>query len=116
MARSPAAGDFQLEVDGVGRFTFGRRTPRDVFRIRGEYDNLTGGNYGEDGQYKDWPALAFATIKALAVQVPEGFDPEKLDPNVDDDWEAKLLRIFTDLREKELSFRPGSGTGSQAQG
>ncbi len=114
MTRLAAPGDFQVEVDGVGRFTFGRRTPRDVFRIRGEYDNLTGGNYGEGGQFKDWSALAFATIKVLAVQAPDGFDPDKLDPNVDDDWEAKLLRVFTDLREKELSFRPGSGEVSKA--
>lgn len=116
MARTAAAGDFQVEVDGVGRFTFARRTPRDVFRIRGEYERLTGGNYTEDGQYKDWTALAFATIKLLAVEAPDGFDLDKIDPNVEDDWEAKLVRVFADLREKELSFRPGSGAGGEATG
>lgn len=116
MARTAAAGDFQIDVDGIGRFTFARRAPRDVFRIRAEYEDLTGGSYTVEGQFKDWSALAFATIKVLTVQAPDGFDPDKFDPNVDDDWEAKLLRIFTDLRAKEWSFRPGSGAGSEATG
>lgn len=116
MARTPAPGDFPVDVDGLGKFTFGRRAPRDVFRIRGEYDRLTGGNYADDGSYNDFSALAFATIKQLAVNMPDGFDLEKIDPNVDEKWEATLIRVFSAMREKELSFRPSAGADSQAEG
>lgn len=116
MPRSKAPGDFDVEVEGVGRFIFGRRTPRDVFTIRGEYNRITGGNFTEDGMFADMAALAFVTIKQLAVEMPDGFDPERLDPVMSDEWEPKLIRVFGELRAKELSFRPELREGSKATG
>ena len=114
--RPEGAGDFTVEVDGIGTFTFGRRRQRDVYRIRGEYNRLTGGNYAEDGNFNDFPALAHATLAVLMVQAPEGFDLNDLDPLTDDDCDSKILKVFAALREKELSFRPRTRKGGEAQG
>ena len=114
MPRSAAPNDFQVPVEGIGTFTFGRRTPRDVFMIRGEYTRLTNGNVTDDGHLADMTALAFVSIQQLAVQMPDGFSLESIDPVMTDDWEPKLLRIFAALREKELSFRPELREAGQA--
>jgi hypothetical protein len=114
--RSAAPGDFQVTVDEIGTFTFGRRAPRDVFKIRGLYAQLTGGNYSEEGGYNDYPAFAFATLKQMMVGGPDGYDLDKIDPVVDEQWESKLIRVFSALVEKELSFRPGNGAASQKAG
>lgn len=116
MSRSAGPSDFHLDVEGVGKFVFARRTPRDVYRIRGEYANLTDGNYDADGNYADISALGFATIKVLMVSAPDGFSLDQLDPLVDEAWEEKVVKVFTSLREKELSFRPGTGASGQAAG
>lgn len=114
--RTAAPGDFQASVEEFGEFTFGRRTPRDVFKIRGEYARLTDGNFADDGSFGDFTAFAFATIKQMMVAAPSGFDLSKLDPLLDEQWEVKTIRIFQALREKELSFRPGPGEAMQATG
>lgn len=116
MARNPAPGDFSVEIDGIGSFVFGRRTPRDAFRIRGEYDKLTGANYDDDGNMRDVTALAYATVSVMAVSVPDGFDLQKLDPVVNDEWESIVFRVFGGFREKELTFRQGSGESSPQPG
>lgn len=113
--RAPGPGDFSVPVDGVGDFTFARRSMRDVFRIRGEYNSLTGGFYGPDGEFADVSALAFATLAVLVVAQPPGFDFTRLDPLVDDECADKVLKVFAALREKELSFRPGSVAPVEAQ-
>lgn len=116
MLRPASKEDFNVDVDGIGGFVFARRQQRDVYRIRGEYNRLTGGNYSEDGTFNDFPALAHATLAVLMVQTPDGFDLDKLDPLTDDSCDEKIMKVFTALREKELSFRPGTGAGSQASG
>jgi len=113
--RPAGPGDFTIEVDGVGTFIFGRRRQRDVYRIRGEYNRLTGGgNYDEDGNFADLPALAHATLSVLTVQAPDGFDLDELDP-LTEDSDAKLMKVFMALREKELSFRPRGREESEAE-
>jgi hypothetical protein len=112
MPRTAAASDFQVDVEGLGTFTFGRRTQQDVFRIRGDYTRVTGANFDGDGNASDMPALAYATITVLLVEAPSGFKLEA-DPLLEDDWEVRLLRVFHALREKELSFRPQLREGSE---
>lgn len=108
--------DITVDVDGLGSFMFARRQQRDVFRIRGEYDKLTGGNYTEEGSYGDLPALARATIDVLLVSAPSSFTAIQADPLLDDNWQVDLVKVFTALREKELSFRPVSREGSAPAG
>lgn len=115
MTRTPGANDFSVDVEGIGSFVFARRQQRDIYRIRGEYNKMTGGNYDEDGNYADLSALAFVTLSLLMVDAPSGFSISA-DPLVDDQWEEKLIKVFTALREKELSFRPGSAQAGQGGG
>lgn len=116
MSRTASPSDFQVDVPGLGTFTFARRTQRDVYRIRGEYNKLTGGNYDDDGNFGDLPALAYVTVGTLVVEQPAGFDFARLDPLLDEACDEKVLKIFMALREKELSFRPGAGAGVQGAG
>lgn len=112
--RAPQKSDFNVDVQKIGLFVFARRTIRDNFSIRGEYNRLTNGNYDSDGNVGDLSALAFVTINYLAVSQPEGFSINDLDPVVDDNVDDKLLTIFAALREKEAAFRPGHGKELQA--
>lgn len=98
--------DFHIDVEGVGRIAFGRRTMRDVFLIRGAYNRLTGGNFDENGIAADLGAWAIATLSVLMVEAPAELDLEKIDPLLDDTWEDKAALVFSALRAKELSFRP----------
>lgn len=101
-------------VEPLGRFTFGRRTMRDVFLIRGEYNRLTNGNYNENGVALDFGAFSIATLSVLMVEAPASFDMDKVDPLLDDTWEDKAAAVFSALRAKELSFRPNRGAEVQA--
>lgn len=103
-------------VEQLGRFTFGRRTMRDVFLIRGEYSRLTMGNWTESGLAEDLGAFAIATLSVLLVEAPASFDLATVDPLLDDTWEDKTASVFSALRAKELSFRPKRGAEVQAAG
>lgn len=116
MARPAAPNDFTLEIEGIGNFIFGRRTGRDRFRISADYHRLTEGlDVGESEL--GLVAEAFATVKTLMVDGPVDI-ATMLDldapSDVDQDGDAKLLRVFFALRQKELSFRPRAGEGREA--
>jgi hypothetical protein len=103
--RSANGSDFHVDVEGVGRFQFGRRTMRDVFLIRSEYNRLSNGNYSAEGVPVDMGAWAVATINVLLVASPPEFDLTTVDPLMDETWEDKTAKVFTSLRDMELSFR-----------
>lgn len=112
MARAPQATDFTVEVDGLGTFVFGRRSTMDVYKIRGRYNALTEGNYAADGTMHDLGALGYVTLQTLLVSAPECFNLASLDPLMDDDFDEKIMKVFSALRAKELSFRPGTKAAS----
>jgi hypothetical protein len=116
MPRAANSTDFFVEVDGIGQFNFARRTVGDTYKIRGRYNQITDGYYDEEGRMADLSALGYVSIQTLLVEGPSGFDIETLDPLVDEDFDAKVLRIFSALRAKELSFRPRPAKGSEAAG
>lgn len=117
--RAPSGTDFQLDVEKIGRFTFGRRKMRDVFLIRAEYNRLTSGDY-VDSMPANLGAWAIATLEVLAVAVPDGFsvNPDAIDPLLEDAnvWENTVADVYTALRAKELSFRPNSPPTVQKTG
>lgn len=117
MALRPVGnGDFSVVLPDLGAFVFGRRQQRDTYLIRGEYNRLTGGgNYADDGRINDWLAFAHATILVLMVGCPDSFSLDKLDPLLDDECDAKIMKIFSALREKELSFRPTQAVGEASK-
>lgn len=116
MTRTKTINDLTVDVDGIGQFIFARRQVRDVYRIRGEYNRLTGGNYDENGDFADISALGYATIKTLLVVAPDGFSLDAMDPLVDENFDESVMKVFLALREKELSFRPRPGEASQEVG
>lgn len=115
MTRTASPNDFALEIEGIGRFIFGRRTGRDRFRISAEFHRLTEGLPLGDSDLAI-AAEAFATVKTLLVEGPKEItDMLDLDApaSTDPDADSKLLRVFFTLRQKELSFRPGTREGSE---
>lgn len=113
MSRIPSNTDFQINVDGIGTFTFGRRRMRDEMAIAAEFSRLT------EGVDNPTPYLAsvagwISTLKVLTVEAPEGWDIDEMDP-LDEDTYAKLVKAHTALREKEGSFRSGSKREGEAK-
>ena len=109
MAGSP----FAVEVDGIGSFTFRRRTIRDQFRIEAEANRMLGGPV-EDDMLK-MGAAAFATLLALTVEAPPGWDIEAFDP-LDDVSTARVFLVHRRLRETEATFRAGTGGAGAGTG
>lgn len=109
--RTPNATDFTITVDGIGAFTFGRRSMRDELSIAAEFSRLT------EGVETPTPYLAtvagwISTLKVLTVNAPDGWDIDAMDP-LDEDTYAKLLKVHASLREKEGSFRSGKKQTSE---
>lgn len=110
MARKGSTTDFDVPVDGIGTFTFGRRKLADEIAIQVEYARIIDGV-----QPTDWLALVagwISALKVLTVRAPAGWDIDEMDP-LDDDTYAKLMQVHAKLVEKERSFRAGSQAGSE---
>ena len=112
--RKPSNSDFSVSVEGVGDFVFGYRKMRDQIAIDTEIAKLTEGlNLVPD--YLITFVGAFAAIKVLAVEYPDKWDPENLDPLEEDSF-SELLAVHRALREKERTFRAGTPKGGQVTG
>jgi len=114
--RTAKTDDFNVDVEGFGRFVFGRRTKEDVYKIRSRYNVLTEGNYLADGRVGDLGGLGLVTLQTLLVSAPETFNLEAMDPLMDDDFEEKIMKVFGALRAKEQSFRSEPAKGSEGAG
>lgn len=104
--------DFQIEVEGVGSFTFGRRKMKDEIDIQVEFARLVQGV--EPTQWLQMVCGWLAAFKVLTVRAPEGWDLDEMDP-LDDDTYKKMALVFDALREKESSFRRSNAQGSEAE-
>jgi hypothetical protein len=107
MPRAAAPGDFQVQVDGLGSFTFARRTMRDEFAIHAEYSRVT---EGVDSPTNFLASFAeyFSVLKVLTVAAPDGWNVETIDPQEDASL-AQLKSVFAALRAKEADFRRKPG-------
>lgn len=113
MPRIPRETDFTVDVNGVGRFTFARRTMRDEMAIQREYADIVQGVIPTD-----WLTAVggwMSTLRVLTVHAPSGWVLDDLDP-LDDGTYEKMARVHSALVEKERSFRRGSEQASQAGG
>lgn len=102
MARLPKETDFTVQVEGVGTFTFGRRTMGDEIKIQVEYARIIDGVVPTE-----WLQLVagwISTLRVLTVRGPEGWDIDALDP-LDAESYAKLRDVHSALVAKEQSFR-----------
>lgn len=100
-----AKPDFQVDVEGIGQFTFRRRTIRDQMRIEGEVNRILGGSV-TDNITLSTLSLYYATVSVLTVQAPTGWDMEEMDP-LDDATFSKIADVFRSLRTAEEKFRAG---------
>lgn len=117
MARRPQPTDFVVDVDGIGSFTFAKRTMADEIKIQVEYARLI-----EGVEATDWLSRVggwISTLKVLTVRAPSGWDIDDMDP-LDETVYENMMLVYMALRAKEDSFRrkhgAGSEEGGQAQG
>ena len=113
MARKGSDTDFDVSVEGIGVFRFGKRKMADEIAIQVEYARLI---QGVDPT--DWLANVcgwISTLKVMTVRAPEGWDIDDLDP-LDDETYLKLANVYGALTERERSFRSGQGKTVQAGG
>lgn len=101
--RTPAATDFFVDVEGVGRFSFAQRKMADEMKISVEYSIMTQGI--------DTPTVWLgimagyqSQLKVLTVSAPDGWDLDEMDP-LDDGTYEKIIKVHSALRDKENSFR-----------
>lgn len=113
MARIPQNTDFSVDVEGVGRFVFGRRRMADEMKIHVEYARLT--EAVEPTPWLDSVATWLSTLKIMTVVAPPEFAIEDMDP-LDDETYKKLGRVYSALAEKEGSFRRDKNQASEAGG
>lgn len=123
MSRIPSNTDFQVTIDGIGTFTFGRRRMRDELAIAAEFSRLTEG-VETPTPYLTSVAGWISTLKVLTVEAPEGWlrdiegkptnDLDQVDP-LDDETYANLIKVHGELRKKEGSFRSGAKQTGEAQ-
>lgn len=112
MTRPAAATDFHVPVDGIGTFSFAKRTLRDELRIGAEYSRLTEGVETPSA----WLSIVagwISVLKVLTVAAPAGWDIEAMDP-LDQETYDKLREVHEALREKERSFRQAKAEVGQA--
>lgn len=95
---------FPVHVEGVGTFSFIKRTMREELRIQAEYSRLTEG-CETPTPYLNLVATWLSTLKVLTKEAPSGWDLEAIDP-LDQDSYQKLMAVHGALRQKEDSFRP----------
>lgn len=111
---TPGPATFTLNVDGVGTFTFHRRTMREEMRIAAEHSRITEG-VDKPTPYLELVSTWMATLKVLTAKPPEGWDIDNMDP-LDGDTYVRLQSVFSALRAKEGSFRGQPASGGQAAG
>lgn len=113
MARIAKETDFTVKVEGVGSFTFGRRTMRDEIAIQVEYARIIDGV--EPTAWLQAVGGWLSVLRTLTVRAPEGWDLDAMDP-LDDETYARLNKVYEALVEQERSFRRGSKPAGQGSG
>ncbi|QNJ57326.1 hypothetical protein Dolphis_19 [Pseudomonas phage Dolphis] len=110
MAREPQKTDFTVDVEGVGSFTFARRTMRDEIKIQRVFASIIDGVEPTAwlAQVGGW----ISDLNVLTVTAPDGWDIDGMDP-LDDDTYAQMAKVHTALRDKERSFRSKPASNSE---
>ncbi len=105
---------YEITVDGVGDFTFKRRTLRLSTMILGEYERYVSG-IESPSDYLVSIATWISALKVLIEEAPKGFDLETMDP-VEPETYAKLSEVYSALVGAENRFRGGHGKENKAAG
>jgi len=113
--RSPRAKrptDFSVTIDGIGRFTFGKRTMADELAIQREYADIIQG-VESPTVWLETMGGWLSVLRVLTVEAPADWDLDELDP-LDEQTYAKLNRVYEELRNQERSFRGGQKPSGEA--
>ena len=106
-----------VNVEGIGSFIFKMRTIQNQFRIEAEYARLTEG-LSEVTLFLGNLAERVSDLSVLTLSGPKGWSAEKI-LNMDAFDEATYARIdkvWSALRDKEVSFRKGGETPAAGEG
>lgn len=110
MSRRPQLSDFIVPVDGVGNFTFGKRTMADEIKIQVEYARII-----EGVEPTEWLSRVggwISTLKVLTVRAPEGWDIDEMDP-LDEKVYEDMMLVYLALRSREDTFRRKPGAAGE---
>ncbi|HCE08542.1 MAG TPA: hypothetical protein DEQ40_08070 [Oxalobacteraceae bacterium] len=115
MSRLPnSTTDFVVPVDGIGTFSFAKKSLRDQIAIESEYNRLTEGQ--DNVTTFLWNiASATASLKVLTIAAPHGWDVDALDPE-DPESYINLMKVWGALRDKQASFRQAGKPAVQGEG
>lgn len=113
MPRKPAPTDFNIDVEGIGRFTFAKRTMADEIRCQVEYASIIDGVIPT--MWLQSVGGWISALRVLTVRAPEGWDIETMDP-LDPETYERLRKVHAALVAKEASFRAKPGAGSEGGG
>lgn len=102
MPRIAKETDFTVQVDGVGTFTFGRRTMRDEIAIQVEYARIIDGV--EPTAWLQAVGGWLSVLRTMTVRAPDGWDLDAMDP-LDDETYARISKVYEAFVEKERFFR-----------
>jgi len=107
--------DFFIDLPDVGKFRYGRRTYGDRIKIRSKYLTVVEG-HGADETMNLYGSFV-ATHEVLCVSCPDGWeDLTDLDLTLPDNVDDKIFDLFSQLKEKEDSFKKGATKSSEATG
>lgn len=98
---------FTVDVEGIGAFTFRWRTMRTQFAVEAEYSRLTEGVATPTESLKK-ASRVIAELNTLAVEVPEDWDIDSMDPFDPEDAD-KIQKVYIAFTEREQFFRSGGG-------
>lgn len=113
MARAPQETDFAVSVEGIGVFTFAKRTMRDEIDLQVEYARIIDGV--QPTEWLEVVANWLAVFRTLTVRAPKDWDLDGLDP-LDNETYARMSTVYEALRDKERSFRRKPTESSAADG
>jgi hypothetical protein len=113
MARKSQLSDFIVAVDGIGNFTFAKRTMGDEIAIQVAYAEIIDGV--KPTAWLETMGGWLSALRVLTVRAPDGWDIDAMDP-LDDETYLKLGRVHAALTEWERTFREKQRLGSKAGG
>jgi len=107
--------DFSILLDGIGTFTFNRKSYGAQIKIDAVRARILGANY--DIEKVDATLNMHASLvglySALVVSCPPGWENiEQVDMTEEPDLDNKILELYMELRARLDSFRVKKGPGS----
>lgn len=114
MRKANPESDFSFAVDGIGSFTYGRRTIGDSLKIRARFLELVG-EHADDVEIAANSSV-IATHEVLCVSAPDGWENMLALDALGDDTFSKIFDLYKEVEKQEDSFRSPKKVDSAAPG